>query len=187
MLRITSSLIVASALAGTLAFTALIPSVAVAGNGQYNRGCADAKAGSYDRAHHNADYEKGWQACKNKAPAATAGNGSEYNRGCADAKANSYDRARHNDEYERGWQACTKQQPAAAAAKGSPTKWEQACLAAVSNKANNGEVTILDSTESQANNVVVVGVGNQRAPWKCWVSSSGVVQDVQFSGDEGRM
>jgi hypothetical protein len=26
--------------------------------------CADAKAGTYDCARHNADYEAGWQACK---------------------------------------------------------------------------------------------------------------------------
>lgn len=30
----------------------------------WNRGCADAQAGTYDRANHNADYEAGWQACK---------------------------------------------------------------------------------------------------------------------------
>jgi hypothetical protein len=31
---------------------------------QWNRGCADSKAKSYDRARHNADYEAGWSACK---------------------------------------------------------------------------------------------------------------------------
>ena len=172
------------AIAGVLLASAVgTTATASGGNKQYNRGCADAKAGSYDRAHHNADYERGWQACKNKAQAATGGR-KEYDRGCADAKANSYDRARHNDEYERGWQACKKQP---AASTGAPSKLEQACLAAVSNKANNGEVTVLNSEFSQANTVVTIGVGPDRAPWRCLVSNSGVVQEVMFAGSEGRL
>jgi hypothetical protein len=79
----------------------------------------------------------------------------QYNRGCADAKAGSYDRAHHNAEYEKGWQACKTQPQAAAAATGAPSKQEQACLAAVSNKANNGEVTVLSSEFSQANSLML--------------------------------
>jgi len=185
VLRTRLSILRTVGLASLLAVLPALTSTAVASNAnkQYNRGCADAKAGSYDRAHHNADYEKGWQACKNQAQAAASGN-KDYDRGCADAKVGSYDRAHHNAEYEKGWQAC-KTQPQAAAAKAAPSKQEQACLAAVSNKANNGEVTVLSSEFSQANSVVMIGVGSQRAPWRCLVSNSGVVQEVMFAGSEG--
>ena len=30
----------------------------------WDRGCSDAKVGSYDRSRHNDAYEEGWQACK---------------------------------------------------------------------------------------------------------------------------
>jgi hypothetical protein len=30
----------------------------------WDRGCADSRAHTYDRARHNADYEAGWNACK---------------------------------------------------------------------------------------------------------------------------
>jgi hypothetical protein len=145
VLRTTLSVFRTVCLASLLAVLPALTSTAVASNAnkQYNRGCADAKAGSYDRAHHNADYEKGWQACKT--------------------------------------------QPQAAAATGAPSKQEQACLAAVSNKANNGEVTVLSSEFSQANTVVMIGVGSQRAPWRCLVSNSGVVQEVMFAGSEGKL
>ena len=146
MLRTTLSVLRTVGLASLLAVLPVLTSTAVASdaNKQYNRGCADAKAGSYDRAHHNADYEKGWQACKT-------------------------------------------QPQAAAAATGAPSKQEQACLAAVSNKANNGEVTVLSSEFSQANSVVMIGVGSKRAPWRCLVSNSGVVQEVMFAGSEGKL
>jgi hypothetical protein len=146
VLRTTLSVLRTVGLASLLAVLPALTSTAVASNAntQYNRGCADAKAGSYDRAHHNADYEKGWQACKT-------------------------------------------QPQAAAAATGAPSKQEQACLAAVSNKANNGEVTVLSSEFSQANSVVMIGVGSQRAPWRCLVSNSGVVQEVMFAGSEGKL
>jgi hypothetical protein len=33
----------------------------------------------------------------------------------------------------------------------------------------------------------MIGVGSQRAPWRCLVSKSGVVQEVMFAGSEGRL
>ncbi len=53
---------------------------------------------------------------------------------------------------------------------GMPTKDEQACLQAVSIKTNNGDVTVLRTETSEANNLVVVGVGPNKAPWRCLVS-----------------
>jgi len=70
--------------------------------------------------------------------------------------------------------------------KGSPSKDEQACLQAVSTTTNNGDVTLLGTETSEANTVVTVGVGPQRAPWRCLVSS-GVVAEVMSMTDEGRL
>ena len=73
----------------------------------YSRGCEDAKAGSYDRAHPAPAYERGWQSCNEKDEAndeAKAGKErqAKWDRGCADSKAGSYDRAHHNADYEAG-------------------------------------------------------------------------------------
>lgn len=67
---------------------------------------------------------------------------------------------------------------------GIPSKDEQACLAAVSNTTNNGDVNVLRTETSEANNTVVVGVGAQRAPWKCLVKN-GKVADVMSLTNEG--
>ena len=69
---------------------------------------------------------------------------------------------------------------------GTPSKDEQACLQAVSIETNNGDVTLLSSETSEANNVVVIGVGPDRAPWRCLVSK-GVVAEVSSMTDEGRL
>jgi hypothetical protein len=66
----------------------------------------------------------------------------------------------------------------AAAQGGMPSKDEQACLAAVSNTTSNGDVDVLRTETSEANNTVIVGVGPQRARWKCLVKN-GKVAGVQ--------
>ena len=68
----------------------------------------------------------------------------------------------------------------------APAKDQQACLAAVSNKTNNGEVTVLDTNSSEANNTVIVGVGEQKAKWRCLVKN-GRVADVMSLTDEGAL
>jgi hypothetical protein len=68
---------------------------------------------------------------------------------------------------------------------GTPTIQEQACLAAVSNETDNGDVAVLNSEFSEANSVVMIGVGADRAPWRCLVSNDGEVAEVSFSGSEG--
>jgi hypothetical protein len=72
------------------------------------------------------------------------------------------------------------------AKSGMPSKDEQACLQAVSIKTNNGDVMVLSTETSEANKVVVVGVGPKRAPWRCLVSK-GVVSEVSSQTDEGRL
>ena len=76
---------------------------------EWDRGCADAKGGSYDRSKHSQAYEEGWQACKPQAAAPAKPVGKEWDRGCADAKGGSYDRSKHSQAYEEGWQACKQQ------------------------------------------------------------------------------
>jgi hypothetical protein len=67
----------------------------------------------------------------------------------------------------------------------APSVQEQACLAAVSNETNNGEVAVLSSEFSEANSVVMIGVGPNSAPWRCLVSNDGVVAEVTSQTDEG--
>ncbi len=61
---------------------------------------------------------------------------------------------------------------------------QQACLSAVSNQTNERNVSVMSTEFSQANSLVMVGVGANRAPWRCLVSNDGVVQEVMFTGDD---
>lgn len=65
-------------------------------------------------------------------------------------------------------------------------KDEQACLQAVSTETNNGDVVTLSVEESEANTLVMVGVGPNRAPWKC-LSKNGAVAEVMSMTDEGAL
>lgn len=68
----------------------------------------------------------------------------------------------------------------------TPSKDEQACLQAVSTETNNGDVTTLSVEESEANTLVMVGVGPNRAPWKC-LAKNGTVAEVMSMTDEGAL
>jgi hypothetical protein len=74
----------------------------------------------------------------------------------------------------------------APAASATPSKDEQACLQAVSIQTNNGDVVVLSYEQSEANNEVIVGVGEQRARWRCLVKD-GQVDEVMSLTDEGRL
>ena len=78
------------------------------GPAEWDRGCEDAKVGSYDRSRHTDAYEEGWQACNNQEESSSNNGPAEWDRGCEDAKGGSYDRSSHTDAYEEGWQACNK-------------------------------------------------------------------------------
>jgi pyruvate/2-oxoglutarate dehydrogenase complex dihydrolipoamide acyltransferase (E2) component len=71
-------------------------------------------------------------------------------------------------------------------APGTPSKDEQVCLQAVSTETNNGDVVTLSVETSEANTVVMVGVGPSRVPWKC-LASGGVVAEVSSMTDEGAL
>jgi hypothetical protein len=65
-----------------------------------------------------------------------------------------------------------------------PSKNEQACLRAVTQQTNNGDVVLMGSETSEANDTVYVGVGQQRAKWKCLVKR-GKVAEVSSMTNEG--
>ncbi|WP_436637828.1 hypothetical protein [Microbaculum sp. FT89] len=62
-----------------------------------------------------------------------------------------------------------------------------ACLAAVRQETGEADVAVLSTEFSEANSLVMIGVGAQRAPWKCLVSNDGQVAGVSFAGDEGKL
>ncbi len=72
-----------------------------------------------------------------------------------------------------------------AALRSGGTVNEQACLTAVASETGN-TVTVLSSEFSQANTLVMVGVGPDRAPWRCLVSD-GVVAEVSSAVNEGAL
>lgn len=62
---------------------------------------------------------------------------------------------------------------------------KKACLERVAKETGEPDVTVLSSEFSQANSVVMVGVGRYRAPWRCLVSNDGIVAEVGFMGRDG--
>jgi hypothetical protein len=62
---------------------------------------------------------------------------------------------------------------------------EQACLRAIDAQ-TDGAVQILSSEYSEANTLVMIGVGPEKAPWKCLVNG-GVVAETMFAGSEGAL
>jgi hypothetical protein len=67
----------------------------------------------------------------------------------------------------------------------APAADEAACLAAVAAKTNNTGV-VLESITSEANNMVTIGVGPERAQWRCLVNG-GVVVDTMSLVNEGTL
>lgn len=68
-----------------------------------------------------------------------------------------------------------------------PSKAEQACLRDVTRTTNNPDVVLLDSSFSQAGTEVIVGVGPQRARWRCIGYSDGTTGEIMSLTDEGRL
>jgi hypothetical protein len=120
-----------------IASLGLAASPAFAGNPdkQWNKGCADAKAGTYDRSKHSQSYENGWQSCKNQKQSASSkqqpthnmDEADDYSRGCDDAKAGSYDRANPTPAYERGWQSCKNDANGANEGANRQKEWDRGC------------------------------------------------------------
>lgn len=68
---------------------------------------------------------------------------------------------------------------------GAPSAAEQACLRDVSRTTNNGDVVVLSSSFSQAGTEVIVGVGPQRARWRCIAYADGTTAGIMSLTDEG--
>ncbi len=52
---------------------------------------------------------------------------------------------------------------------------------------NNANVTLLSSSYSEAGTQVIVGVGPQRARWRCIGYKDGSTADIMSLTDEGRL
>jgi hypothetical protein len=65
-----------------------------------------------------------------------------------------------------------------------PRRDKQACLKAVKKTTHNPKATVLSAVSSEANNTVNIGVGADKAPWRCLVKG-GKVADVQSQTNEG--
>jgi hypothetical protein len=74
---------------------------------------------------------------------------------------------------------------ATAAAATTPTAEEQACLRDVTGVTGNPDVVLLESSFSQAGTEVIVGVGPDRARWRCIGYSDGTTADIESLTDEG--
>ncbi len=69
----------------------------------------------------------------------------------------------------------------------TPGAAEQACLRDVTATTNNPDVVLLGSEFSQAGTLVRVGVGPQRAPWKCIAYSDGTTAGIESLTNEGTL
>lgn len=133
------------------------------------------------------------------ASAKTSASQREYKRGYADCMAGRWDENQHGASYKKGCRAAEDKRGAAggavqgqdsgaAAAPSSrmPSKNEQACLRRVTQVTKNGDVVLLSSETSEANDSVIIGVGANRAKWRCLVKN-GRVAEVTSLTDEGNL
>ncbi|MFA6205493.1 MAG: hypothetical protein WC689_04735 [Methylocystis sp.] len=123
----------------------------------------------------------------------------EYKRGYADCKAGRWDENQHGESYKNGCRAAEDQRAGtgagAEAGAGAATRPagagglrgdKTACLLAVKRQTNNPKLVVLSVETSEANNSVTIGVGPNRAPWRCLVKR-GIVADVMSLTDEGKL
>lgn len=68
-----------------------------------------------------------------------------------------------------------------------PTPAEQACLRDVTSETNNPDVVLLSSSYAEAGTEVIVGVGPQRARWRCIAYRDGSTAGIMSLTDEGAM
>ncbi len=69
----------------------------------------------------------------------------------------------------------------------TPNAAEQACLRDVTRETNNPDVVLLNSSFSQAGTEVIVGVGPQRARWRCIAYSDGTTAGIMSLTNEGAL
>ena len=61
---------------------------------------------------------------------------------------------------------------------GLPSPAQSKCMAAVADETGNLNVTVLGAGASQGGTEVVIGVGEDRAPWRCLADRDGEVEEV---------
>lgn len=69
-------------------------------------------------------------------------------------------------------------------AASTETVTNNACLSAVGSETGEANLAILSNEFSEANTLVMIGVGANRAPWRCLVSNDAQVQEIMFTGDD---
>ena len=69
-------------------------------------------------------------------------------------------------------------------AQDTETVTNNACLAAAKDQTGETDITVTSNEFSEANTLVMLGVGAQRAPWRCLVSNDGKVAELSFEGDD---
>jgi hypothetical protein len=82
--------------------------------------------------------------------------------------------------------ACA-QDPGATMSATTPGLAEQGCLRDVSATTNNGDVTVLEAFESEAGTEFTIGVGPDRAPWRCIGYTDGTTAAIMSLTDEGAL
>lgn len=66
----------------------------------------------------------------------------------------------------------------------TPSAAEQACLQAVAAMVNNS-VVLFTSAARGADTLVLIGVGEDKAPWQCIAHEDGSTDELMFLGTEG--
>jgi len=59
----------------------------------------------------------------------------------------------------------------------------EACVAAVLAAVGDSQLVVLNKDYSEANSAVLIGVGADRAPWRCLVSNDGVVAELRAASE----
>ncbi len=77
--------------------------------------------------------------------------------------------------------------PTAGAPAGTPSLAEQGCLRDVTRETGNPDVVLLSSSFSQAGTEVIVGVGPNRARWRCIGYQDGSTSSIMSLTNEGRL
>jgi hypothetical protein len=67
----------------------------------------------------------------------------------------------------------------------TPSPAAQACLRDVTTTTNNGDVALLSENFSEAGTEVIVGVGPDRARWRCIGYADGTTAGIQSLTNEG--
>ena len=83
--------------------------------------------------------------------------------------------------------ACVEETGGGMTATSMPNAAEQACLRDVTRTTNNPDVVLLGSEFSEAGTFVRVGVGENRAPWKCIAYRDGTTAGIESMTNEGTL